>query len=198
MSLGLFLLASPPAGAAPAPPDSQHCQRQCGAVLPRRADHPREVQICLMRCQALEQSQAVTRKPQPRRPQASQPAGKPEEPGGAGHGAIYLAPAPLPDAGMSAGMADRNLAHAMAEQQCMARQGAPCRLALEFSDRCGAVAQGVVSKAMVLTADPSTFTVMAATAGAGATRAQAERSALSACRQRFRGTCRIARSLCAG
>jgi hypothetical protein len=49
---------------------------------------------------------------------------------------------------------------------------------------------------MVLTADPSTFTVMAAAPGSGATQPAAEADALATCRQRFRGTCRVVASRC--
>jgi len=60
----LSLLAVPgsvwPGGAlaqAGGPQDSARCQQQCGAVLPRRIDNTRDVQICLFRCEALERLQ---------------------------------------------------------------------------------------------------------------------------------------------
>ena len=60
----LSLLAVPgsvwPGGAlaqAGGPQDSARCQQQCGAVLPRRIDNTRDVQICLVRCEALERTQ---------------------------------------------------------------------------------------------------------------------------------------------
>jgi hypothetical protein len=98
--------------------------------------------------------------------------------------------------GLAANMPDRNAAHRAAELQCIGPQGAACRLALEFRDRCAAVAQRLVPRGLLLTEDPSTFQVMIAMAGAGATAALAEREAMAACRQRFRGTCRVARSTC--
>ncbi|MFC7553691.1 DUF4189 domain-containing protein [Pseudoroseomonas wenyumeiae] len=44
--------------------------------------------------------------------------------------------------GLAANMPDRDTAHRVAELQCIGQQGAACRLALEFHDRCAAVAQG--------------------------------------------------------
>ncbi|MDB5371208.1 MAG: hypothetical protein JWP20_2766, partial [Roseomonas sp.] len=119
-------------------------------------------------------------------------------PGGARYGAIYLAPAPATGLGLSAGQADREAAHRIAGQRCIGGQSTLCRLALEFHDRCGAVAHGLTPRGLFLTDSPSTFSVMAAAAGAGATQDLAERDAMAHCRQIFRGTCRVARSLCDG
>lgn len=195
----LGLLAAAPALAQAEPPDSPRCQQQCGAVLPRRIDNPREVQSCLIRCQALERLQPPAAGTAGR--SAAQGAPKPAPapaPGAEGgpFGAVYLAPAPSPGMGLAANMPDRNAAHRAAELECIGRQGHACRLALEFRDRCVAVAQGVVPRGLVLTEDPSTYQVMAAMAGAGATAALAGREAMATCRQRFRGTCRVARSIC--
>jgi hypothetical protein len=201
MMLWLALLAVAPALAQDLP-DSPQCQQRCGAVLPRRIDNPRDVQVCLGRCQVLERQQASGGRPAgaaPRGPASPPvppaPAAVPPEAEGP-FGAVYLAPAPSANMGLSTQMADRNAAHRSAELQCIGTQGVPCRLALEFRDRCAAVAQGVVGRGMVLTDDPSTFQVMVATPGAGETQAVAEREAMAACRQRFRGTCRMARSTC--
>ena len=188
----LGLLAAPALGqAGPEPPmDSPSCRQQCGAVLPRRIDNPREVQSCLTRCQALERLRppaAAMTAPAPA------PGGVPQE---GPYGAVYLAPAPSSGMGLAANRPDRNAAHRAAELECIGRQGGACRLALEFRDRCAAVAQGLVPRGLVLTPDPSTYQVMVATPGAGATAALAERDAMAACRQRFRGTCRVARSTC--
>lgn len=204
--LGL-LLALPALAQGEAAPDSPRCQQQCGAMLPRRIDNPREVQSCLGRCMALERLQppagpagraaAPAQAVAPaRRAPAPAPAPAPLLPESGPFGAVYLAPAPGLNMGLVANMADRNAAHRIAELQCIGPQGIACRLALEFHDRCAAVAQGLVPRGLVLTQDPSTFQVMVATAGAGATAALAEREAMTACRQRFRGTCRVARSTC--
>ena len=112
------------------------------------------------------------------------------------HGVIHLAPPPSLNYGLTAGLPDRAAAHRLAEQQCMGPQGAACRLALEFQDRCGAVAHGLIPRGLFLTNSPTTFNVMLATPGTGATQALAEQDAMAACRQRFRGTCRVAGSLC--
>lgn len=206
--LGL-LAAAPALAQAEAPADSPRCQQQCGAVLPRRIDNPREVQSCLIRCQALERLQPPAgtasrapapgpAKPQMRREAPSSapaPAPAPVLEGGP-FGAVYLAPAPSSSMGLAANMPDRNAAHRAAELECIGRQGTACRLALEFHERCVAVAQGLVPRGLVLTEDPSTYQVMIAMAGSGAATALAEREAMAACRQRFRGTCRVARSIC--
>lgn len=203
----LGLLAMAPALAQAGPDvlaDSPRCQQQCGAVLPRRIDNPREVQSCLVRCQALERLQppaAAMATPAPAqgaarppaRREAPAPAPVPQE---GPYGAVYLAPAPSSNMGLAANRPDRNAAHRAAELECIGRQGTACRLALEFRDRCAAVAQGLAPRGLMLTQDPSTYQVMVATAGAGATAALAERDAMAACRQRFRGTCRVARSTC--
>jgi hypothetical protein len=112
------------------------------------------------------------------------------------YGVISLAPPPSLNFGLTAGLPDRAAAHRLAEQQCMGPQGAACRLALEFQDRCGAVAQGLIPRGLFLTNSPTTFNVMLAVPGSGATQALAEQDAMANCRLRFRGTCRVAGSLC--
>ncbi|WP_238940606.1 DUF4189 domain-containing protein, partial [Pseudoroseomonas ludipueritiae] len=143
----------------------------------------------------------ASRAPAPAKPQAGrEPPAPPQAPmpapEGGPFGAVYLAPAPSSGIGLTANMPDRNAAHRAAELECIGRQGNACRLALEFRDRCVAVAQGLAPRGLVLTEDPSTYQVRIAMAGAGATAALAEREAMAACRQRFRGTCRVARSTC--
>jgi hypothetical protein len=111
-------------------------------------------------------------------------------------GAVYLAAAPATEFGLTVGVADRLAAHAQAQTDCAAR-GAPCRAALEFSDRCGAVAQARRTLGLFRTADPRTFSVSYAAAGAGPTREVAESAALAECRARERSTgCEIAASAC--
>jgi hypothetical protein len=118
--------------------------------------------------------------------------------GGGRSGAIYLAPAPSAGFGLTYGLADRIAAHGQAERRCQA-QGGACRLALEFTDRCGAVAQARRSNGLVRTADPSTYTVTFAAGGAGPTREAAEGQALGACGNRDRtAACEIVASGCGG
>jgi hypothetical protein len=111
-------------------------------------------------------------------------------------GAAYLAPAPATEFGLTVGVADRLAAHAQAQSACGAR-GAACRAALEFADRCGAVAQARRTLGLFRTADPRTYSVSYAAAGAGATREAAENVALDECRARERTTsCEIVASAC--
>ena len=113
------------------------------------------------------------------------------------YGAIYLAAAPSARFGLLAGQADRIAAHRLAEAQCMGREGVPCRLVLEFQERCGSVVHGITGRSMVLTEDPSTYLVMLATGASGRTAAEAEREALADCRLRHRNAqCRVAQTLC--
>lgn len=113
-------------------------------------------------------------------------------------GAVYLAPAPSGSFGLTYGMADRIAAHGQAERRCQA-QGTVCRLALEFTDRCGAVAQARRSNGLVRTADPSTYTITFAAGGSGPTREAAESHAMTSCGNRDRSAaCEIVASGCGG
>ncbi|WP_043360440.1 DUF4189 domain-containing protein [Belnapia sp. F-4-1] len=121
-------------------------------------------------------------------------------PGGAGgrSGAVYLAPAPSSSFGLTYGMADRIAAHGQAERRCQA-QGTACRLALEITDRCGAVAQARRSNGLVRTADPSTYTITFAAGGSGPTREAAESHAMASCGTRDRSAaCEVVASGCGG
>jgi hypothetical protein len=199
----------------PGATDSLSCRQQCGALLPRRQDNTGDVQICLARCETRERVQppraasravAPPRAPRrlpaqaarqhvPTRPHAVAPSVPEMEK--ARYGVIYLAPPPSVNYGLTVGLEDRNAAHRLSEQQCMGPQGAACRLVEEFQDRCGAVAQGLIPRGLFLTNSPTTFNVMLSVPGTGATQALAERDAMTNCRQRFRGTCRVAGSRCA-
>ncbi|MCR0983206.1 DUF4189 domain-containing protein [Roseomonas populi] len=135
---------------------------------------------------------------------ASSPASALSAPGaraGRGsYGAVYLAAAPSRSFGLVVGAGDRAVAHREAEGACKNGTGADCRMAGDFTARCAAVAHALRSNnAVVMTAHPSTYTVMAATSGTGATREEAERQAMSACAQRGRGlTCTVTEARCAG
>jgi hypothetical protein len=198
LMLPLLIGPAPALGQTP-PADSPACQRQCGATMGRRQDNSRAVQSCLGRCQALE-AHRVAPKPSPRAgPRPTAPLAQATPPGTARHGAIYLAAAPSARFGITAGMGDRNAAHRVAELQCIGPEGAICRLARDFGDRCGAVAQGVVGLGLRITEDPSTYRVLIATAGSGQTPEAAQGAALADCRMRHRGaTCRIAATQCGG
>ncbi|WP_209378663.1 DUF4189 domain-containing protein [Pararoseomonas baculiformis] len=131
---------------------------------------------------------------------ASPPAAAAAQPSRGGFGAIYVAAAPSRAYGLSVGVADRGSAHRSAESSCHGGVGNACRLAADFSARCAAVAHALRSNgAVVMTAHPSTYTVMAATIGTGATREDAEREARAACAQRGRGlVCQVTEARCAG
>ncbi|WP_431267960.1 DUF4189 domain-containing protein [Dankookia sp. P2] len=117
-------------------------------------------------------------------------------PAGRGWGAAYLAAAPGTDFGLTVGVADRLAAHTQAQSACGAR-GAPCRAALEFADRCGAVAQARRTLGLFRTADPRTYSVSYAAAGSGPTREAAEGMAMDECRSRERTTgCEVVASSC--
>jgi hypothetical protein len=128
---------------------------------------------------------------------AAMPAGT--TPDRSSYGAIYLAAAPSRGYGLVVGAGDRGAAHRIAEGACLGGAANTCRIAGDFTARCAAVAHGLRSnRAVVMTAHPSTYTVIAATSGTGASRADAERQALSACAQRGRGlSCQVTEARCA-
>ncbi|WP_458095407.1 DUF4189 domain-containing protein [Roseomonas sp. WA12] len=114
-------------------------------------------------------------------------------------GAIYLAAAPSRRYGLVVGASDRGVAHRIAESACKGGMGNTCRLAGDFTLRCAAIAHGLRSNgSVVMTAHPSTYTVMVGTTGTGPTQADAERQALAACVERGRDmTCQITEARCA-
>ena len=127
------------------------------------------------------------------------PLARAPDAGRAAYGAIYLAAAPSRGYGLVVGVSDRGIAHRMAESACKGETGNSCRMVGDFTLRCAAIAHGLrPNGAVVMTAHPSTFTVMAGTSGTGPTREDAEREALAACAQRGRGlTCRVTEARCA-
>ncbi|WP_146422961.1 DUF4189 domain-containing protein [Humitalea rosea] len=117
------------------------------------------------------------------------------------YGTIYTAAPPGTGVGITVGQADRMLAHRTAENDCMNRGGAPCRLVSEFTFACAAVAHGVRQSpgTAIMTSDPSTFRLHVVGHGMANTRADAEYDAMSDCNRRDRGlTCGIVRSECSG
>lgn len=108
------------------------------------------------------------------------------------HGFIYAAEPPSTAFGFASGQTDRLAANMAAIRACEAIVGRnQCRLALDFPNACGALAQAVTS---------SPPQVRRLATGVGQTREQAEAQALNACRgAEARGssiTCRIAASGC--
>lgn len=116
----------------------------------------------------------------------------------AAHGVIFAARTPASGYGLVVGQRDRLAAHRQAEEAC--RQNGPgCRAILEFTQACGAVAQGVrrAESALFITSDPRTFVVTSTSAGAGATRAQAEADAMADCRSTNpSASCRVVAASC--
>jgi hypothetical protein len=113
-------------------------------------------------------------------------------------GVIYGARMPAAF-GMAVGTGDRLAAHREAERRCSAA-GPGCRVLAEFTDACGAAAQGRRRSqgALFITSDPGTHVVTSLSPGSGATRAVAEAEALAACRSRDPGaSCRVVASSCA-
>jgi hypothetical protein len=117
---------------------------------------------------------------------------------GALHGVVFAARTPSSGYGLIVGQRDRLAAHRQAEEACR-QNGAGCRAILEFTQACGAVAQGVrrAESALFITSDPRTFVVTSTTAGSGATRAHAEAEAVADCRMTNpNASCRIVASNC--
>jgi hypothetical protein len=134
-------------------------------------------------------------------PTAAQMGGSPlAQPVAAGalHGVIFAARTPSSGYGLVVGQRDRLAAHRQAEEACR-QTGAGCRAILEFTQACGAVAQGVrrAESALFITSDPRTFVVTSTSAGAGLTRAQAEAEAVADCRMMNpSASCRVVASNC--
>lgn len=117
---------------------------------------------------------------------------------GALHGVVFAARTPSSSFGLVVGQRDRLAAHRDAENTCR-QNGGGCRAILEFTQACGAVAQGVrrADSALFMTSDPRTFVVTSTSAGAGVTRAQAEAEAIADCRMTNpSATCRIVAADC--
>ncbi len=116
------------------------------------------------------------------------------------HGVIYGARTPSPAFGMVVGDADRLAAHRHAERACAAA-GPGCRVLAEFTEACGAVAQGYRRSqwALFVTSDPNSYVITSLSPGAGPTQDQAERQALAECRSRDpQANCRVIAATCAG
>jgi hypothetical protein len=148
---------------------------------------------------AAEQRQTVAALQTPPRPvPAVAPAAPRLRPAGEGWGALYVA-------GSHYGLAVNRPAHTeargAAEALC-ARQsgGAACRLAAEFTGRCGAVAQEVDRAVLAALRPLGPAAIGATAAGAGATQEEAMRAAQEACARQSRGggICIVTASACNG
>ena len=202
--LWLMLLVSGAAlaqgGMAGAPPAM--CFAQCNAA-PVMTANPPAVQACLIRCRAGAEFNASSR----RGPQAAgrgvavasvAPAASHGAAPASRWGAIYAAAPPAVAVGVSQGSTDRTMVHVRAENECRARGRSDCRLLTEFSSGCGAAAHATRVIGLLATSDTSTQRVSFIAAGTGASRADAERSAISVCNSRDpTATCRIVATACA-
>lgn len=115
-----------------------------------------------------------------------------------GHGVIYAARQPSGSFGLVVGEHDRLAAYRLAEQRCTAG-GPGCRIVAEFTEACGAVAQGVrrARGAFVMTSDPNTYVVTSVSSGVAGDRAEAESEAMAECRSKDPGaTCWVAAVQC--
>lgn len=192
--LAVWLLMAGVAMAQGQPPAA--CFAQCGAVSGSVAGNPAPTQVCLIRCRAAAEFNASSR----RGPQAAGrgvPVSVPTSVASGRWGAIYAATPPAVAIGISHGSADRTMVHVRAESECRARGHAGCRLLTEFNSGCGAAAQATRAVGLVQTADSSTSRVSFIAAGTGASRMDAERSAISLCSSREpSAACRIVASAC--
>ncbi|MBL6456625.1 DUF4189 domain-containing protein [Belnapia sp. T6] len=194
----VLLLASSAAAA-----DSPACRAACGAMAQSRAANPVPVQACLIRCEASARYQAGLRGGQAAALGRVAVAvtgpvrGMPVSFAQPHWGAIYAAAPPAPQIGIAFGEGDRLLAHSGAAQRCSSGRESSCRMLLEFTERCGAVAQARRKRGILLTDHPSTYEVAALATGTGSSRAAAEEDALAQCRGRDgQSACRIAASAC--
>lgn len=217
LSLGLILaatpaLASPGASPRAASTLANACLGDCMSVMMSRAGaQPDAARICQVRCQAAGQFYNAQARGQQRPGTPASPPPPPQMrrqgpihqvamPVAANHGVIFVSRAPAAGFGLVTGERDRLAAHRVAEQNCRTN-GAGCRMLLEFTSACGAVAHGVRRSqyAIVMTSNPTTWVVSSASGGHGATREAAEAEAMADCRSRDPGaTCRIVAATCNG
>ncbi len=201
--------AGPPASNRAAATLASACMSDCMSVMMSRAgQQPDAGRICQLRCNAAGQfyQAQVQSQQRPQTPPAPPPRARREGPvlqaaaPVAAHGVIFVGRAPSAGYGIVAGSRDRLAAYRVAEEQCRV-QGTGCRILLEFTSSCGAVAHGVrrSGSAIMMTSSATTQVISSASAGQGATREAAEADALADCRSRDRGaTCRIAAASCGG
>ena len=190
------------------------CRAECVASAASRPGGPRAdaAQACSVRCAAAvsylsSQGARGTAEATGRGRSAQPPAGaavmQPVALGRvaapASHGVIYGARTPSAAFGLVVGEPDRLAAHRLAERTCTAG-GQGCRVIAEFTEACGAAAQGYKRSqwALFITSDPNSYVVTSLSGGAGATQEQAERQAVADCRSRDpQANCRVIASACA-
>ena len=201
----LLLLSALSAMAQTPPPAT--CFSQCQAPSATLAANPPPVQACLIRCRAgAEFAAASQRDPHSAYAGQGMPVGRQPPPqvaspalpvGGEQWGAIYAAAPPGHALGISHGMTDRSMVHTRAQTACRASGQAGCRMLTEFNSGCGAAAQALRARGMMITADASTYRVAFVTAANGTSRADAQARALEGCRAREpTARCRIVAAAC--
>jgi hypothetical protein len=203
---GLAVAQTTPVAASRVHPQAeQYCRADCLAAAAERPGQSREgaAQQCNVRCSAVAMYLTIQAQ---RGNQAATGRGVVTAalggaaPQNATYGVIYAARTPSAGHGMVVGEADRLLAHRVAETACRAGGGQGCRAVAEFTEACGAAAQGITRSggALFITDDPRTFVVTSYSGAGGASRAAAEGAALAECRSRDAGaSCRIVASTCA-
>ena len=193
--LPLLLLAVGPALAQGQPPAA--CFASCGAISGAVAGNAPTVQACLIRCRAGAEFLAANRRGPQSTGRGVAVAPQPITRTAGRWAAIYAAPPPSVAVGISHGGGDRTMVHVRAENDCRARGQTGCRLLTEFNAGCGAAAQATRAIGLMQTTDSSTSRVSFIAAGTGASRADAERSAISVCNSREpTASCRIVASAC--
>jgi hypothetical protein len=206
--MALPALASQQSSRTPGPhrDTAAFCRAECMATAAARPGGaaPNAAQACALRCDASvaylsSQAQRGTAEATGRgvaQPIATTRMARPA----VTHGVIYGARTPSPAFGMVVGEADRLAAHRTAERAC-AVAGPGCRVLAEFTEACGAAAQGIRRSqwALFVSSDPNSYVVTSLSPGSGATQDQAERQAMVECRSRDpQAQCRVVASACAG
>ncbi|MDB5416390.1 MAG: hypothetical protein JWR10_4725 [Rubritepida sp.] len=214
----LTLLALP-AIAAPEQSRLGSIASNCQAACLEQTTHigrPAPVQACRIRCDATRsfsrndgrgRAVASASRSRPAAPAAAPAAVAPvaaapaaAAPVASPHGfsVIYAARTPSAGFGMEVGNTDRLVAYRVAEQRCSSA-GPGCRIIAEFTDVCGAVAQGVRRSegAFIMTSDPATYVITSMTGGSAGTREDAESDAMAECgAQDHLATCRVVAAQC--
>jgi hypothetical protein len=181
---------------------TQSCREACRVQASRPGAAPGGAQACFIRCGG---GLATTMARQEVRPAAGvqqfSGIGRPVQVVSmiqGNYGVIFAARSPSGAFSMVIGDGDRLAAHRTAEQRCSAA-GPGCRAIAEFTQACGAVAQGVrrAQGALFMTSDPNTYTVTSVSGGSAGTRAAAEADAVAECRSKDpQGTCRVVAGQC--
>jgi len=179
---------------------AQACRADCLSRAARSVN-PHAPQSCAIRCgaaAAFGQGEGRSEAVLSGRGALVSGTGVPVPPAPHGHGVIYAARQPSGSFGLVVGQDDRLAAYRIAEQTCNAG-GPGCRIIAEFTQACGAVAQGVrrARGAFLMTSDPNTYVVTSVSSGTASNRPDAEAEAMAECRSRDpNATCWIAAAQC--